>query len=261
MTDPWDRDDVLDAALRELARARSRGLTAHPSAEELADYLLGALAHEEEERIQEHLALCPECAGLALDLAALAAPSAVGAGLPEDDRRRQWEEIARRLGPGGWRSAVPGRRPRGGRLLLAASLLVGLGLGVLGDRLFRRADERPRADVALVDLAPVSAGVRRSAEAPRTLRVPARAGRLALLLNLGDLRRFRRYEMDLVAPGGRLAWQEGDALRSEEGTLVLELPARALARPGLYRIRVRGRQGAAPAVPLADYAFDVLPSR
>jgi hypothetical protein len=266
VSDPFPGgDEALDAALRDLARERRRSLGDDPSADELADYLAGALPPEEEERIQEHLALCPECASLVVDLAALLQPPAEAppaAALPAGEREQAWERLAWRLRTAGGSATAPSRRWRGRPLALAASLILGIGLGVLGGRLIRPAD-RPRADVALLELAPEGAGAQRSTETARRFRLPARAGRVALLLDLGDLRRFPRYEVDLVAPDGRVAWRERDALRAEDGTFLLELPATAVATSGRYRIRLRGagETASTPGTPLADYAVDVLPRR
>lgn len=259
MTDAFlDRDDALDAALRDLARARSRELTDGPSADELVDYLLGALPPEDEERVQEHLALCPECARLVLDLAALLASSPAATSLSERDRARERDRFVGRVAPGRGSPAARSRLPRRYTLALAASVVLALGLGLWCAELLREraSADRPRADVALVDLAPVGAGSERSGAAPVQVRPPRRAARLALLLNLADFRRFPRYGVELVAPGGGIEWRDDDALRGEDGTFLLEVPTADLAAPGLYRVRLRGR-GAGADVPLAEYAFEV----
>ncbi|HEX2643010.1 MAG TPA: zf-HC2 domain-containing protein, partial [Thermoanaerobaculia bacterium] len=59
----------LDEALRELAARARRDLGAHPTPELLAAYHAGELPEDEVEQIRDHLALCPECGELLLDLA------------------------------------------------------------------------------------------------------------------------------------------------------------------------------------------------
>lgn len=58
----------LDAAVRRVAEEWSRKIVDHPSRNELANYARGAVpTAEDEERVQEHLTLCRECAEVVLD--------------------------------------------------------------------------------------------------------------------------------------------------------------------------------------------------
>ncbi|HEX2252925.1 MAG TPA: zf-HC2 domain-containing protein, partial [Thermoanaerobaculia bacterium] len=63
-----------DAGLRAAARAAAHGEAdgPHPEADELAAHHEGRLSGPRADQVRAHLAACPECAGLVLDLAAFA---------------------------------------------------------------------------------------------------------------------------------------------------------------------------------------------
>lgn len=69
----------------------------HPSHETLRAYQKGALSEAEEERLQDHFVLCPECAQTLLDLNAFfdAAPVA---GRQDPERLTQaWDDLVKTL--------------------------------------------------------------------------------------------------------------------------------------------------------------------
>jgi hypothetical protein len=254
-----DPEARLDALVRAAAASRRRRLLDHPETDELVAYALDALSTAEKERIEEHLALCKDCAQLVLDLRAIVAPP------PERDEpaspalAREWDRLRDRLERRQARPAASGGPSTKTAWLLAASVLVALGL-LAWDLSLRRSLERarqPRADLQLVDLAPVTRGAERSPEHPVEVTVGPGVGKVVLLLNLGDLRSFPRYGLVLLGPSGRIVWQAADALRGEDGTFLLEVPADVLAAPGLYHLRLDGRTGSA-TTRLADYAFLVV---
>ena len=89
----------LNPKLRDLADRERRNLGPHPTPEQLADYHAEKLSAEEEERIQEHLALCPECAELFLDLVDFASPEPARdiSGLTDEEVDAAWQDMRARL--------------------------------------------------------------------------------------------------------------------------------------------------------------------
>jgi hypothetical protein len=252
-----DADRDLDALVCAAASRRRGGLI-HPEPDELVAYCKGFLSSAEEERIQEHLALCRDCAQLVLDLRAALAPAPADGESATPALERQWDRLQDRLGRGRPRLVAAGNPSIRMAWLLAASLLVGVGL-VAWDLSLRRSLERalqPQANLQLVDLAPLNQGVRRSPEHPVEVAMAPEVAKVVLLLDLGDLRRFPRYTVALADPTDRVAWR-APARRGEDGTFLLEMPAQSLATPGLYRILLDGLSDGVPTR-LADYAFVVV---
>jgi hypothetical protein len=256
---PEGGDRRLERELRAVAAERSRSLVGHPSPDELVDYHLGVLSAEEVERVQDHLTLCRECSQVVLDLAAFSRPLAEGPKPPVADLEREWERLEARLerepgGAGGWQAAG-----RGLTWALAASVLAALGL--LGWNLVLKKDlteaRRPRADIVLADLAPEGQGAARTAEAPTRVRVRPEQERVLLLLNLGDLRNFPDYRMELLDPEGGVVWAQARVPRGEDGIFLLEIPARMLQRTKPYRVRLFGERDG-QRIALAGYSFEVV---
>jgi hypothetical protein len=259
MTNALDPDVQVDALARAVAAAKSAQLDRHPEPDELVDYYLGTLLSTEVERIQDHLALCRDCAKLVLDLSAITRKAPAGEGRPTPELKAEWEKLRSRLERRQSTSLVRSRLTRTTPWALAASLLLSACLLVWDLNLHRSLDRGglPRADLVLVDLAPAARGAERSEERPVQVRFPAGAAKLVLLLNLGDLRSFPHYEMQLLAPGGRVRWRTDDAPRGEDGTFLLEVSRDMLAAPGLYHVLLEGRRGR-EEVRLADYLFVVI---
>jgi hypothetical protein len=251
---PGGEDRRLERELRAVAAERSRGLGEHPSPDELVDYHFGSLPAEEVDRLQDHLAFCRECSQVVLDMAAFSA------GEPEQpaaDLDREWDRLETRLErEGGGRRRRPAWN-QGFVWALAASVLATLGL--FGWNLDLRRDlaesRRPRADVGLVDLAPEAKGTARAIEAPARVRVRQGQGWVLLLLNLGDLREFPGYRMELVDPGKGVIWGRSRVPRGEDGAFLLEIPAQMLESK-VYRVRLYGERGKERTA-VASYSFEV----
>lgn len=256
---PEGEDRRLELELRAVAAARSRGLGEHPSPDELVDYHLECLAAEEADRIQDHLTLCRECSQVVLDLAALSHPVPEEGALPAVDRDREWERLEERLAQEAGTESSRFSRKRRIIWALAASLVAALGLFGWNIALRKELSEtrRPRADIALADLSPEAQGVTRSPEAPTQVHLRPEQGKLLLLLNLGDLREFPIYRMELLDSSERVVWTRSRVPRSEDGIFLLELPSRML-EPKVYRVRLYG-EGSGKSVALASYSFEVVP--
>ncbi len=274
--EPTGSDARLDALVRASAAARQAALAGHPDPDELADYSLGALPPAEMERLAEHLALCAGCAQVVLDLTAILRAEPAATAAPPAELDREWERLAARLrlqeeeeatGPKpAERRATPFPRslpPAAGSWALAASLLLAAGLLAWGVSQHRELAQtgQPSADVALLNLNPLGVGTPTERSGERLPEaVPPAGATVALLLNLGELRTFPSYGIELRAPDGSLAWQETGALRAASGQFLLEIPRQSLAAAGTYRVEVSGLAGTA-RVRLAEYAFRVPEGR
>lgn len=201
----------LSAALRGLAGAapdRER----HPEPERLARYQAGELAAEETERLQDHLALCPECAALVLAFGQVpAAPVA--------------------LRDSGWKNQ---------RTALAALLVAVLGLSVWGiaQRMRIAELERPLANPPRLELSFPGGAQRSGTGEPRL----PRAGAPFFVLGLvprADAGPYPSWEVEIqpLAPRGAV-WRQ-PVVPSEELIFELYLASQAW-KPGRYRARLYG---------------------
>lgn len=261
-TDPPEGDGrTIEEDFREDLRLVAMDLRAelegHPTPDELVDYHLGALSAEAEERLQEHLSLCPECSQVVLDLVEFSREPVVVPDLPAASLESAWEAIEARLEPPP-PVVIPALQPQ--RRLswpLAASLLTVLGL--FGWNLMLRRDlqetNRPRTDIAMAELVP-EAVQRRSDERPARVVLGRAQSQVLLLLTLGELREFPHYRMDLTDSSGEVVWTQAGVPRREDGTFLLAIPARML-EPGLYGIRLHGMSDGG-SLSLADYSFEIV---
>jgi Putative zinc-finger len=248
----------IGPALRALAARARRDLgDRHPEAAELVGYHEGTLGEKEAERVRDHLALCPDCAGLVLELAEFSgqAPSEAS-GLTTREVEEAWRSLAPRLAAAYSQTAPPPprRAPVSLPWALAATLLLGvvaLSTWAVVLRQDLRELSRPRADAVVANLEPNGEGTRGETagrqERPRADR-PA-----TLILHALPPRGFSGYELQILEAGhgGRVVWQGGGLHPRELGFFVLDLPAGALP-PGKYLVRLYG-VAAERREPLADF--------
>lgn len=250
---------LLEEDLRRVAAARGRTLAGHPEPQELVDYRLGVLPAESVESIREHLSFCPDCAQVVVDMAALTSADTSERALPQTiDRERDWQAVERGLRTEAARADAPPPISRRLAWALAASLALSLGLAAWTITLRNALSEarQPRADIARLDLAPAAPGARRNMDAPAPIHLSPTQGRLLLLLNLGDLRTFPRYHLELLDATGHVLWTGSGVQRNDDGTFLLEIPTRML-RSEVYQVRLYGGQDIA-TIPLAAYSFEVV---
>lgn len=235
-----DKPDLAQA-IRRMATEDRRTLPGHLDPEELLAYHERRLPEEAVERVRDHLARCPECAGVVLDFEAF--PDLEP---PGEDHRLTPADVEREL------RALEARieaesRPLWQRhqvlLPLAAALLLAVvGLGAWGVLLQQRLENAtgPRGDVAVVaDLRPTDEPLR--GEQP-AVRVPEWAGRAVLLLSLRPGQGHQAYRVDVISPDGRLLVFGLPVRRAPDGFLALELPREVLV-PGELRLELSGSQG------------------
>ena len=248
--------EELKDAMKELAAPGS-----HPDSGKLAAYHAGELSPEEEGQVQDHLALCRECAALLLDLDGLADPG-FGAGADLSGKEAVWqnlrEEIAPRMAP--QVGIVPLRRPvrSSPRWLqaLAASLLIatlGLSLWVASLRRTVADLSSPEPNAPVLDL--YSSGTRGEGSPAPVLTVSGNARFFTLILNSAGQRRYEGYRVEILRAGGGKVWENREIEPFSFGSFSLTIPRRAV-EPGDYRVRLFGRSGATEET-IDDYAFRV----
>lgn len=252
-----DGEQDFKSAVRDLARAMEARQTAHPAHDELLGYAAGALDAAEQDRIEDHLALCRECTRTVLDLTVLARAELEEERLPESMLAAEWARLRR--------AAAPAPVSRFRRLApalpyaLAASLLLAAGLGWRTVRLGEEVRQlsAPRSDVYVADLVPTGGPGLRERGEPEAVRPPAWASRVVLILAFGGPASHPEYEVEIATADGRPLWSRRGLHPGPDGTFALDVP-RSWLPPGTYRIRLSGLRGDA-AQEVARYELRIEP--
>jgi hypothetical protein len=286
---------ALGPALQALAGESRRGLGDHPSPERLAAYHEGALPPGEEERLRDHLALCPDCAQLLLDLAGfpeLETPAGAR-GLTDGEVDAAWQTMRSRLGSGGEErppapalrrlpqplpispmapispispisqvspaAAISSTAPSSRSVwALAASWLVvaGLSFWVVELRRENARLEEPAVNAVVSDLTANGDSTRGGGES-RELQTLLAGSRLLLILNAPDLPAHAGYEAEIREDRetGSVFWTGRNLHPSLEKNFTLDLGPDFL-RPGKYQVRLYGVD-AGKRQKLADYPLRI----
>jgi hypothetical protein len=233
----------LTASIRELAATLERDLRDHPAPEELQDFLAGDLPADQRERIEEHLALCRDCARVAVELAEIPETDLGKRGelVTEAEIEAQWKRFQAAVAPAR-------RRPRAIEALAAVLLLALLGLAAWA---LIREMTQPQTDVAIVDLFPAD---KRGPEDVVFVSLPPWAGRIALTLNPAKDLVYPEYRVEIRGPGGRRIWSTRKIQPDEKGTFVVVVPRRLLPE-GVYQIHLSGPGGG----PVEDFDLEIGP--
>jgi len=245
----------FEESLRALA-ARRRSGESHPAPEELIAYRAGDLTAEEDDRIQEHLTQCIECARLLLDLADFEqlTPPPVEVGPVDARAEASWQRLRSRLREEGEpeeeprvlqhrpRPRVPlWRNPALPWALAAGLTMCVLGLGLWTATLQKKLGElsAPRTGIDIVDLYPESESTVRG-EAREVEQV--RDGDV-LILNLpAEPRDFKTYEVEVVSASGKDPVLAPLPVQVQDRSMTLQLPPSPLP-PGPYTVHLYGRTG------------------
>ena len=225
-----DETSNLDEVFDFLSGDRNRrDPEEHPSPEALTAYQANELSPEENERIQEHLAICRHCTEMLLELEEFLRPSEVE------------EEPAGALETEDWRRL----RLRDSRRRLAYAIAVACFLAVVGLSLYNwsRGPER------LHTLEPLNSY--RSQVGPvEVIELP-----VTLLLKSPSKSPYPHYKVDLLDSHGRLIRQLSRL--QETRFFDLEVPlSRGDLDPGEYRVRLLGVKGQEVDL-VGEYAFEV----
>ncbi len=265
-----DKDSEVRATLARLVteERRRQGAERHAQPEALIAYHAGELSADDADALQDHLAVCPHCAHLLLDLDSfLAAPedAAAAPAAPATPGVPAAPATPAAGGPPAGRRAVarfPGARPSRLGLVpyLAAALIVMTILAAAG--WLTRLGRPPAARQAdLLQLDPPQ--VLRGPEAPPATIVHADAVTTTLILHLAqqvpDVRIHLQVRADSVNPAADRAWRplEANFAAVEASVAVVVLNRRQLA-PGAYQLRVVGPEPGPAAEPLGEYPLQVV---
>ena len=255
----------FEESLRALAARRPRGED-HPTLQELVAYRAGELPPEGEDRIQEHLTQCHDCAQLLLDLAEFEQfpppPEEMGpvdarteaswqrlrTRLREGEEEREEEEAPAVLFPRRPR-VPPWQRPALPWALAAGLALCSVGLWQWAGRLQSEIGrlEAPQLNVPVEDL---SAGETRGARPE----VPVLRGGGVLVLYPPT--EAAEYEVEAVSTDGELVIRplRGPAI---DEVLTLSIPPTFLPA-GRYSARLYGIDNGERKL-LKEYAFEISP--
>jgi anti-sigma factor RsiW len=231
----------LDEAIRDLADEDRRSLSGHPDPVTLLDFHEGKLSATAADRVEEHLALCAECARTVLDFAEFPhlEPPDEEYRMTPAEVERQRRAVEERLGVGAPSSFL---RPAVLLPLAATFLVAAVALGIWGAGLQRRVAELegPRGDVYLLGGLRAEDSLLRGGEEHT---IPEWAERVMLYLTLpGGEEKHLRYEVDAVSDGGVPVLRGVRVEPDDDGTLALEIDAGSLP-PGKYRFELFGVDG------------------
>jgi hypothetical protein len=264
-----DQEPEVRQAVEEwMAGAGSAGLEGgeHPDAETLAAYHARELPAAAEQRVQDHLVLCRECAGLLLDLEELDDPDfGHEIEVPEGTGEALWDGLRQEIRKEPAPAAVipfPSRRtsaPPRWMSALAAALLVaviGLSVWVASLRLTVMELTRPEVNATVLDLVPSGIGQREGGPAPAAV-VPSGSRSFTLILSPGRRGDFQDYEAEIAHAGGEVVWRGRGLRPNDYGSFSLTLQRQALGT-GEHRLRLFGiRSGRREA--LGEYALRIAP--
>ena len=261
-SEPTDGMDARQAeALRSLATEEARRLTNHPGVEVLAAYSDGRLAPDEEDRVQEHLAFCRDCAAQVADAAHLASEplDQTTAGPGEVAIEALWRAQRRRfevapdlpVRTGGWRTTAPPWI-----VAVAASLLfavVALSVWVHALRSTLAVLSSPQLNTPVEVLMP-EAFLRDTEEQRAVIELPAGASSLTLVLSFPEREIGDGYALE-VATGDEVRWQNRGLVRNSDGSFTVTF-VRSWLSPGRYQLRLFAVNDTELQL-LATYAVDI----
>lgn len=267
----------LQASLEAISASR-RG--DHPDPEQLLAYHLDELDPDAADAVEEHVALCSECAHHVLDMARFLA----GEPLPDADPvepeavDRLIRSVAETLADedeenttepteGPWKSPPDDDRAPGSgsfysslgfaRAAAIFFCLLSFGLAVRLMQPIETGD--PTADATLANLPIVELRPRetRGAGERDTVQLSETDGGAVLVLPVAESDAFSHYQVTIEATGGELVLSRRDLHRTD-GLLTLVLKRDALPA-GVYQLRLAGLITGEPPQPLTTFQLDWRP--
>jgi len=251
-----ERNPDLQAALTQVLEENPTS-GEHLTPELLVGYHHERLPPEEADAVREHLAACPPCAELLLELVRFGReegegePSHRGGDVTDLEAEADWRALRSRIaeseGPeAGARShdRVPGKaRPPYLAYGLAASLLLIVGLGAWIAELREEVGtlREPQINLPIVNL--YGEGFARGGADEGTVRDAEE--RFVVILNPPTFPAATEHRVEILTAEGQPVWSGRGLQRTEAGNFHLEL-SRRLLEPGQYRIRLfEGRESIA----------------
>ena len=227
----------------------------HPDLDTWIAYREGTPSEEEERRLRDHLATCPRCTQLLLEMEAFINGNGEVPKVADFEKAAVWRllkaardsESSHRPRPRTWMSAV------------AAVLLAILGVGGLIHQQselheLRGALLKPQANVPIVDLNPGSR-LRSLSSPAQEVVVPADRG-FTLILNLLESTADVSYGARVLDGDGEEVVTVKGLRIDDLGTLTVLMPAHLLA-PGLHTLEVRGSGAPQDAAPLETFRINL----
>lgn len=284
---PIDDPRALEHAVATAATALRVGTPEHPSPRQLGLYHRGELPATETEPLQDHLALCPECAELLLDLADFGSLATESDSQEWSARANDvWQAIETSIGDDRDRGAFPGPPAQAWRrapLAAAALLTLAAGLGswmllasrgeelaaarrqlaetteqlaLAGERIAALEEgslETPQLVVPSHSLFPPS--FLRQGTSAKKLVLPPGAHFFLLELHTIETASQGDHHLRVLDSEGVEVWAGSGLWRTPAGSFRLALPRRLLAS-GRYRLELRA-PGENAARPLAEYVLEL----
>lgn len=270
-----DDKPPMEPHLRAQAGKARRELRDHPAPERLAAYRAGELSAEEAEGVRDHLALCPECAQLLLDLVAFEEhePAEEPAGLASGDVEAAWQRLRPKLEREGPSPPVaaperfrPAEKPDPAyaavdwrrRLRNAYALAAALFLGVVGLAVWGVSQKRQLEQMAAPQLGRIAHHsldedqIRSGGEEEADLRFSQR-DKVAISLDAPPAAYYHQYEAEILDAAGKSRFKD----RTSEDRVDLHFFG-SFFEPGTYTIRLYGIQGGG-RVPLGEIRFEIVP--
>jgi putative zinc finger protein len=239
-------EDLLRNATRKVAATARRHLGPHPSPEELIAYQAGELSSVQEERLQAHFALCPDCTATVLDLGAF--PNLelrVGAPGPLKDLIPDWQSVRERLSeeePVDAMAQTRGSLPWREKLLVAVAasfFLATVGLSYRVNTLEQRLvkGEVARGNVPLFTLAAEGVDRIRGQE-----QVSVSSDRFNLMLFVANPGSYKDYSLEAVSGRDQrsVIWRLENLVPTSEGIFLISDVSRRELPPGPYLLRLYG---------------------
>ncbi len=226
----------LQEAIRELAE---EGLDAtHPRVERWISFHEGSLDEVEMDRLRDHLANCPDCADLVLDLGFFERPQGLGEAT-DLEARSAWRRMQTR----------PREHRRASAAVAAAALVAALAAGGWAnyERIRAGGLERTLAELSQplpnADFVDLFSGEqeRGNSQVSEPPTVTAAEGDVVVLsLHLRNPQAGTNYSIEIAANNGESVWRGGPARTRALGNLTLSLPGRFL-KAGVYEVKVYQR--------------------
>ncbi len=230
---------LLQAAEQALGERALRDREAHLTPDQVVAYYEGELAAQDEERVQDHLALCQECADLALDYQAFPEIEPASEGLRASPAEADWQAVRSRLfnhRSSFWLSQA----------LAASFFLTTLGAAYLASYYRGKLSElsEPRFIDVVSDLTPEEDPMLQD-ESEAVTTVPPRASHLIFVLHPPILPSEADYLVEILespSPDAEVLWSGRGLEPTADGYFVLEM-TRGFLPGGSYRVRLSTLEG------------------